>query len=313
MPVVPISEALIPPLMDFTADFAVKMLQISGVPVYREGTLFSLSSSHWSVEQACSGIRYLIASSTLGVLYAYLTYRSMVRRVVFVGFAILLPIIANGLRAYMIVMIAHLSDMKLALGVDHLIYGWVFFGVVIMIMFLIGSVWRQPQEGMPQARTAAKDAVSPRNNPGTGRRFAGAGLASLLAAAIWPAISSEITPRQTGNSQVDLQVPAGIGGWSREADWMWMWWPRVRRTDGEFYKFYGKGGHVVSLYVGQARSQRRDVELTNAENVTVGRRATAGSSDSESTRRIRVGREDLAVNQSEITTPNRREGTGSSY
>jgi len=38
------------------------------------------------------------------------------------------PIIANWLRAYMIVMIGHLSGNKLAVGVDHLIYGWLFFG-----------------------------------------------------------------------------------------------------------------------------------------------------------------------------------------
>ena len=54
-----------------------------------------------------------------------------------------MPIFANFLRAYMIVMIGHLSSMKLAVGVDHFIYGWVFFGVVIGLLFWLGSFWRE--------------------------------------------------------------------------------------------------------------------------------------------------------------------------
>ncbi len=117
---VPVGEFLIPPLMEFTANFTVAALQLTGIPVYREGTFFSIPSGDWSVVEGCSGLRYLIASVTLGCLYAYLTYRSWKRRALFTLAAFIVPVFANGGRAYMIVMIAHLSDMKLALGVDHL-------------------------------------------------------------------------------------------------------------------------------------------------------------------------------------------------
>ena len=70
----------------------------------------------------------IIASLTVGTLFAYLSYRSLNRRLIFVGVAFAVPVIANWMRAYMIVMIGHLSGNKLAVGVDHLIYGWVFFG-----------------------------------------------------------------------------------------------------------------------------------------------------------------------------------------
>src|SRR5258706_4010149 len=123
---VPFGESFLWPLINFTADFTVGALRLTGLPVFREGNNFTLPSGSWSVVEACSGVRYLIASVTLGVLYAYLTYRRLVHRVLFVGASILVPILANGVRAYMIVMIGHLSGMKLAVGVDHLIYGWVF-------------------------------------------------------------------------------------------------------------------------------------------------------------------------------------------
>src|SRR6266581_6001215 len=102
---VPIGEFLMPQLMSWTADFTVLALTLTGIPVYREGLQFVIPSGYWSVAEACSGVRYLIASLMVGTLYAYLVYRSPRRRLVFVGVSILVPIVANWLRAYMIVMI----------------------------------------------------------------------------------------------------------------------------------------------------------------------------------------------------------------
>jgi exosortase A len=136
---VPFGEVFIDPLINLTADFTVWALQMTGIPVLRDGTNFSIPTGNWSVVEACSGVRYLIASFTLGCLYAYLTYRSRKRQLLFVLVSILVPIVANGLRAYMIVMIGHLSGMELATGVDHIIYGWLFFGLVMFIMFWLGS------------------------------------------------------------------------------------------------------------------------------------------------------------------------------
>ncbi len=143
---VPVGEFLIPQLQELTADITVWSLQLTGIPVFREGLYIAIPGGLFEVAVACSGIRYLIASFTLGTLFAYLNYNSTKKRAIFVLFSILLPLLANGIRAYGIVMIAHLSDMKYATGVDHLIYGWLFFGVVILIMFSVGNIWADPLE-----------------------------------------------------------------------------------------------------------------------------------------------------------------------
>jgi len=46
---VPAGEFLIPHMMNFTADFVVTALQITGIPVFREGTFFTIPSGEWSV------------------------------------------------------------------------------------------------------------------------------------------------------------------------------------------------------------------------------------------------------------------------
>lgn len=121
---IPVGEFALPTMMEWTADFTVAAVRLSGIPVYREGQQFVIPSGSWSVVEACSGVRYLIASYTVGALYAYLNYRSFVRRAIFFAFSVLVPIVANWLRAYLIVMLGHLSSNRLAVGVDHLIYGW---------------------------------------------------------------------------------------------------------------------------------------------------------------------------------------------
>lgn len=142
---VPIGEFLVPKLQQITASITVLGLELSNIPVFHEGMFISVPSGDFEVAVACSGIRYLIASLALGTLYAYLMYSSYKKRILFILASIAVPIIANGIRAYGIVLIAHLSDMKYATGVDHLIYGWLFFGFVIFILFYIGSFWEDKQ------------------------------------------------------------------------------------------------------------------------------------------------------------------------
>ena len=66
------------------------------------------------VTEACSGLRYLVASVMVGTLFAYLNYRSYRKRTVFMLVSLAVPVLANWLRAYIIVMMGHLSGNKLA-------------------------------------------------------------------------------------------------------------------------------------------------------------------------------------------------------
>jgi exosortase A len=136
---VPMGENLIPQLQDITAWLTVAFLKLNGIPVYVDGLYIQTPTGMFEVAVACSGIRYLIASIAVGTLFAYLTYNKTYKQMVFIVFSIFLPILANGIRAYGIVAIAYYSDMKYATGVDHLIYGWLFFGIVMMLMFWVGG------------------------------------------------------------------------------------------------------------------------------------------------------------------------------
>lgn len=150
---VPMGEGLVPILQDFTAIFTTQALAYAGIPVYLEGRFLSIPTGNFEVAETCSGIRYLIASVTFSCLYGYLSYRAYWRRVVFVGVAIVVAIVANGLRASGIVLLAHFSDMRIAVGTDHLIHGWLFFGVVIALLLVVGRALREPPDADASAAT----------------------------------------------------------------------------------------------------------------------------------------------------------------
>jgi exosortase A len=295
---VPMGEFLIPSLMQFTADFTVAALQFTGIPVYREGTFFTIPSGNWSVVEACSGMRYLIASVTLGTLYAYLTYRSLRRRLLFIAASIIAPIIANGFRAYMIVMIAHLSDMKLALGVDHYIYGWVFFGLVMLLLFWVGSFWREDErEADPKPAVAAVAGAS---------RGVGATLsAALIVAGFWPAYAGYAETRAPKDIAIELATPQPSNGWKTDAHFT-EWHPDYKGTDARLTQTYRKGNQTVAVTLAYYRYQRQDAELINSQNVMIGQEDPKWSKVGETTRSVDLSGKAVDVIQTRLRAPEQR-------
>lgn len=253
---VPLGEFLVPTLIDHTADFTVAALRLSGVPVYREGNEFVIPSGNWSVVEACSGVRYLIASLMVGTLFAYLNYASLIRRLLFVAVAIVVPIVANWLRAYMIVMIGHLSGNKLAVGVDHLIYGWVFFGVVIGIMFLIGARWAETE---PHA--IVPDGLHEPYPLQTGRTWFMSGAVVLLLL-ITQGLQSRLD-QVTSDRPVALRLPESTAMQPMPFE------PGFRNPLARAGADYVQDGESVWLWVGYFRQQRSDRKLVSSTNTLV--------------------------------------------
>ncbi len=139
---IPLGEQLIPYLQEITTDLAVPLLELTGIPVYRNGLYLDIPEGRFLVAEACSGISFLITSIVFGNLYAYVSFSTLSKRVFFVGISLVVPIIANALRVYGIVLIAHLTDMEHAAGADHLIYGGVFFAIVLFLLIMIGEMLR---------------------------------------------------------------------------------------------------------------------------------------------------------------------------
>jgi exosortase A len=287
---VPFGDAFIDPLMNLTADFTVAALQMTGIPVFREGNMLTIPTGVWSVVEACSGVRYLIASVTLGIIYAYLTYRTLWRRLAFVLAAIVVPIFANSVRAYMIVMIGHLSDMKYATGVDHLIYGWLFFGLVMLILFWVGSYWRedtQPAGLAQQAQGQEKPA-----SPGL---FLASVIAIFVLAGTGVAYSALVTRVMNNQPPVVLSIP-DIAGW-QNGDAFTDWKPEFKNPAAEQMRFLQRDGAHAGVYIGYYRNQGQNTELIHHGNALATPEGQSWRRLSESSRTIEGSHLDVRQNQ----------------
>lgn len=266
---VPMGESLLSPLMHFTAAFTVKALQLTGIPVFSEGMYITLPNGRWEVAEACSGLRYLIASVTLGFLYAYVMYRSIGRRIIFIIASMIVPIIANGIRAYMVVMIGYLSDMELAVGVDHIIYGWVLFGIIIGIMFYIGSFWREDVEEQPASGHMVDGREANSEHHQRTKVLAITLLSVMMLTALWPALAVKIGGDSRVVPPIKLDTPMPVGSWHL-SPLQWDWRPGYLKPQGSLRQSYTSADGVVGLYLEYYRDQRQGAELIDSQNLLVG-------------------------------------------
>ncbi|WNC68465.1 exosortase A [Thalassotalea nanhaiensis] len=145
---IPVGDFLIPYLLFITADISVGLTKILNIPIYRDGMYIQIPNGKFVVSEACSGIRFLISTVTIGVLYSYLFLTGFWKKALFITLCFVVSIVGNGIRAFLIILIGYLSDMQAAVGFDHLVYGWFFFCVILLILFVIGN--RLSDKELPQ-------------------------------------------------------------------------------------------------------------------------------------------------------------------
>ena len=302
---IPFGEVLVPYMIDWTADMTVWALRLSGIPVFREGDNFTIPSGHWSVVEACSGLRYLIASFMVGTLYAYLTYRSATRRLVFVAASVAVPIVANWVRAYLIVLLGHVSGNRIAVGVDHLVYGWVFFGVVIALLFWIGTRWREdtePHADIPPARANAGRAVGGERR---GRIALVMALgAVLVVAGVWKPVGAYLDSR-VSTSTPQLEPFRGAPGWSFREGQLTDWRPGFQGAGAELSRVFSRDGKEVGVYVSYYRNQSLNSKLISSANrLTVPRSLWISTAEGQA--RIDLDGDPISIRFDELRGPDGR-------
>lgn len=255
---VPEGEFLVPYLQDWTAIVLVKLLDLTGIPVFIEGRYLSIPSGNFVVAEACSGVNYLIATLSVGAMFMYLQFRAGWRRWLFMLAAIVVPLLANGVRAYGIVMISHLSNYKYAQGVDHFIYGWVFFGLVIFVLFWIGNLFSDIDRC---PASAAQVTSAPALRLG--------GLVAMASLAIAVVLAPRSALHLIDSSRplaADVHLPS-VPGWQGPELVASALHPDFGGADQILCARYGTAdGRSVSVDIAYFRRQGSGVELINHDN-----------------------------------------------
>ncbi len=271
---VPLGEGLIPKLQDCSAWFAVKMLDLSSVPVLLEGRFISVPSGRWEVAEACSGIRYLTSSLVVGFLYAGLAYRSWIRRVGFFLASAVVPVLANAIRVYGIILLAHLSGNRIAIGVDHLLYGWLFFTIVMFFLLTVGFWWREKPKGELDTLSASaansKDFAQYHSAGGElqtpAKRTALFATLFFLVLGLAPLSTRFLWSRSDGIPPLNLTAPVASLPWHITSNDAYVWKPSFLPPNAEFLQSYQSQTRAVKLYVAYYAPGRQDAKLVSSTN-----------------------------------------------
>jgi exosortase A len=287
---VPSGDFLIPYLQDFTARFVVRGLELSGIPVFSDGFMISIPAADFYVAEACAGLRFLIATIAFGFLFADFALKSWTRRVVFVALCFVVPIIANGLRAYGIILIAYLSNGPNAVWFDHIIYGWVFFSLVTVVLFLIGLAMR---DAVP-ARAGAAAAPGP---PGTLRRTLAVAAMGLLLVALPRGVAAYLEQAPAATGPVKLALSQAPESWTAIDMAPDDWRPDFPKADAVLQNAYRKGAARVDFVIAYYRSQNEAKKLVSVQN-----HLDSGDWDisSRGTATLAIGGETIPVAATEI-------------
>ncbi len=302
---VPFGDELQPSLMDFTAGFAVRALQISGVPVVREGLYFATPSGQWRVVEACSGLRFLVSGFALGCLYAHWAYRNIWKRLTFAGFSVAALILANGLRAYVVVLIGYLSGMRYGRGYEHIVIGWLLFVIVLAALFTVGLIFRdRPSSQGVTSGSGERARATPPSVPQA--RCIGVAVAAVIAVCFWPPFLSYLGRPGPERRVAPVAPPDPRGGWAFGSDLLPTWMPAFIGAGSEETLAYAKDGATVQCYLAFYDRQRQGRELIQFQNVIVARGDRRWRNRGDRDRRIQLDHGSLVVRETDVRDSNTR-------
>lgn len=255
----PLERPIVPALAEWTAQFTIIGLRAFGIAVDREGAYFAIPTGNWAVADACSGVQYLMSCLMLGVLFAWALFHSTRKRILFVAGAVVIGIVGNWLRAFLTVMIAHLSDNRL-LRDDHSTFGWALYAVLLLIYCGIGWRFRDVERGGEPVPPAA-----PPGEEASARRSFAFAAAALAVLALAPLIGAALARNPSGGA-IEVADIAPQRGWVRIAQPAVEWTPELSNPYRRRVQSFEKDDQRIDVLTGIFRGQSWDSKLVSSLN-----------------------------------------------
>jgi exosortase A len=211
---VPTGSFLLYSLQVISSWLTAFFLSFTSIPFYVEEFYFQLPVGLFVVAPGCAGLNFLFAALALSIVYADLMYVGWQRKIICILTWLGVAVLANGVRIFGILVIAELTDMKLAIVDDHLLYGWGFFFIILIGLMMAGQRFsNMPPHKALTSHLEWMPAAAAR--PAT---IATAALASVLIAASIIGYGQLAFSNGTPMTGLTITVPGSPGEWSLASD-----------------------------------------------------------------------------------------------
>lgn len=191
------------------------LLRILGVPVLRHINYLELPGETLEVARVCSGVNFLVAIVAIGIPLAYLTQRTLAKRVVLLIASLLIGVLVNPLRIAMIGLWTHYGGGAVgdALhGPFHIFYG--FSVSVVGIAALLAFSWKFSRvlDGRGAPETGLRLPGPGEGHPSTARVASLNVVLALLAATALLLWVRDVRPVRYAGALTE-GLPSAIDGW----------------------------------------------------------------------------------------------------
>lgn len=253
---IPAGQELVTILQTLTAHITIALVRFSGMRAVIDGVFIATPEGLFEVAEACSGIKFLVAMIAFGALMANVCFVSWWRRCALLAICIVVPILANGVRAWGTIYAAQLFGIEAAAGFDHIVYGWFFFAfVIVMVIALSWRFFDRPvDDPLIDGDAIMADPLL--------ARLAQLRLSNAMALAAFLGIVLGVHGWALASDRASARLPARIDlpavpGWTRVDYAPRIWWePRATGADHRLLGRYADhAGHQVDVFFALYPSQ----------------------------------------------------------
>ncbi len=128
------------PMQLFSTKLTQLLLHFIGMPSIRQGNIIHLPNYSLEVVEACSGLRSLVSLLALGAFFAYITFRSNLKRIILFLSVFPIAVGANIFRIFITALGAYVISPKLAEDFLHKLSGLIVFLTAVFSLFIFSLI-----------------------------------------------------------------------------------------------------------------------------------------------------------------------------
>ena len=260
---IPVWEVLIEPLRMVAVFVTEQLLLLWQIPALLNGYSIQLTSGVVVIAGGCSGLNFLMTGLVIGVFYAF-SFLSGKGRWIAIVLIVILSLIANWVRIFLLILIGHYSEMQHPLMHEHGTFGWVIYAVALAIYFVLMNVVEKSLASTEGTISAASNTPSPsfsaKNSALFNRRF----FMGCLVAALCSFVAILARVEQSDDPNKVTGFSMGDRLWqSEKSDWL----PAYKGYDEiQSWRYTGSNDLDVRLVTANYYEQTQGKELIHDSN-----------------------------------------------
>jgi EpsI family protein len=251
-----------------TASVVNVLLNMFGITAIREGLHIQIPAGLFEVADSCSGLRQLIVAIIIAVLFVFRYRLRMIPGLIFILLSIIVAVIANIIRVYIVILIGEATNMQHSLVHDHATLGWILFGIAIFIWIYFSANYIVNHPALVISATVQTPELE-----------AGKVLAArvgidwnkiillIVAIAVGPALFTYYSRTTSVPGNIVLVLPEHIRDFEKRSFDDQRWQPVIHGADLTYSAtYYSKTMPPISVLVYRYNFQQQDKEAINVNN-----------------------------------------------